>query len=287
MAIQVGIGLPTAVPGVRGDQVLDWARRADAGPFSSIAVTDRLVDPTYEALTTLAAVAGVSERVRLVSAVLLSPLRNGAVLAKQAATVDALSNGRLTLGLGVGIRNDDYDACGLRFSERGRHFDEQLALMKRIWRGDPASDRAGPVGPAPSRAGGPEVLIGARSAAAIRRVGRWADGYIAARESPADAAEHYRLAEESWRDAGRSGRPRFVMVSFFSLADPVEAAAWARHYYAFRGPLADKIAESIVSTPEGIRESLQTFEAIGVEEMIFMPCSDEIAQVEALADVVG
>lgn len=287
MSISIGVGLPSAAPGVTGDEILEWARRADAGPFSSLGVTDRLVDPTYEALATLAAAAGVTKRIQLVSAVLLAPLHNGAVLAKQAATVDALSGGRLTLGLGVGIRDDDYHAAKLSFPARGKRFEEQLEMMRRIWAGDALGDGIGPIGPRPARVGGPELLIGARAPKAVRRVGQWADGYIAARESPALAEEHYRDAEDAWRSEGKPGKPRFVMVTFFSLADPERAAEWIKTYYAFRGSLADQIARENLTTPDAIKGAIRDFESIGVDEMIFLPCTPEIEQLDKLADVIA
>jgi alkanesulfonate monooxygenase SsuD/methylene tetrahydromethanopterin reductase-like flavin-dependent oxidoreductase (luciferase family) len=125
--MEIGIGLPATIPGTRGSLVLDWARRADSGPFSSLGIIHRLIYPNYEPLVTLAA--AVTERVRLMSTVLIAPLRGAGVLAKQAASVDALSGGRLTLGLGVGAREDDFQAAPAPFHDRARRFEEQLDLM--------------------------------------------------------------------------------------------------------------------------------------------------------------
>src|SRR5919199_4917155 len=158
--MDIGIGLPATIPETRDPLILDWAKQADSGPFSSLAILDRLVYPNYEALITLAAAAAVTDRVRLMTTVLLAPLRGGGVLAKQSATIDALSGGRLTLGLGVGAREDDFQAAPASFHDRGRRFEEQLALMKRVWAGEPVSDQIGPVGPRPAQSGGPELLIG-------------------------------------------------------------------------------------------------------------------------------
>src|ERR671917_1705574 len=124
--MDVGIGLPATIPGTSSSLILDWAKRADSGPFSSLGILDRLVYPNYDPLITLAAAAAVTDRVRLMSAVLLAPLRGAGVLAKQAATIDALSGGRLTLGLGVGGREDDFQAVGESFHDRRRRVGGEL-----------------------------------------------------------------------------------------------------------------------------------------------------------------
>ena len=176
--MDISIGLPATIPGTSGSLVLDWAKQADSGPFYSLGILDRMVYPNYEPLITLAAAAAVTSRVRLMTTVLLAPLRGAGVLAKQAATIDALSGGRLTLGLGVGGREDDFHAAPASFHDRARRFEEQLDLMKRIWAGQPVSDEVGTVGPPPTQEGGPKLLIGGYSPTPIRRVGRWGDGFI-------------------------------------------------------------------------------------------------------------
>ncbi len=135
--MKIGIGLPATIPGTEGKNILDWAKKADSGPFSTLGILDRLVFPNYEALITLAAVAGVTQRVRLMTTVLLAPLRNTALLAKQAASLDALSGGRLTLGLGIGGREDDYLAASVSFKTRGKRFEEKSGSLGRwlhCWR---------------------------------------------------------------------------------------------------------------------------------------------------------
>ncbi|HLL98865.1 MAG TPA: LLM class flavin-dependent oxidoreductase, partial [Rubrobacteraceae bacterium] len=167
--MDIAIGLPATIPGTSGSLVLDWARRADAGPFSSLGILDRLVYPNYETMITLAAAAAVTDRIRVMSTILIAPLRRGGVLAKQAATLDALSGGRLTLGIGVGAREDDFRAAPASFHDRARRFEEQLELMRRVWSGQPVSDEIGPMGAPPTQPGGPELLIGGYSPTAIRR----------------------------------------------------------------------------------------------------------------------
>ncbi len=125
--MDIGIGLPASIPGVSGDVVLEWARQADSGPFSSVGIIDRVVYPNWDPLIALAAAAAVTQRVRLMTTLLIAPIRDPALLAKQTASLDVLTGGRLTLGLGVGRREDDYTAVSGGFHRRGRRFDQQLA----------------------------------------------------------------------------------------------------------------------------------------------------------------
>src|SRR5947199_821965 len=170
--MKIGIGHPGTIPGVKGQLILDWAKRADAGPFSSLGSLDRLVYTNYDALITLTAAAAVTQRIRLMTTVLLVPLHNAGILAKQAASLDALSGGRLTLGLGVGGREDDFRAAPASFHDRGKRFEEQLDTMKRIWSGQPLAPDIGPIGPPPVQQGGPELLFGAYAPHTIQPVVR-------------------------------------------------------------------------------------------------------------------
>jgi alkanesulfonate monooxygenase SsuD/methylene tetrahydromethanopterin reductase-like flavin-dependent oxidoreductase (luciferase family) len=135
--VDIGIGLPNAVRSVARDGIVDWARRAEAAGFSSLGTIDRVAYPNYESLIALAAAAAVTERIRLATDILLAPLRsNTALLAKQAATIDNLSGGRLVLGLAPGAREDDYAVSGVDFHRRGRIFDGQLAALEQLWAGE-------------------------------------------------------------------------------------------------------------------------------------------------------
>lgn len=153
--MDVGIGLPNMVPGAGGAEIIEWARRAEARGFSSLGTLDRILYESYEPLTALAAAAAVTERIGLLTAVLLGPLRtNAPLLAKQAQSVQALSGGRLTLGLGLGAREDDYEASGVETGERGRIFDALLTELTDAW-------KKGGIGPAAG--GAPASSSAARS----------------------------------------------------------------------------------------------------------------------------
>ena len=287
--MKIGIGLPGTIPGVHRELIFDWARRAESGPFSSLATLDRLVYPNYEALMTLAAVAGVTQRVRLVTTVLLAPLRRPAILAKQAASLDALSGGRLTLGLGVGGREDDYRAVAVPFNRRGKYFDEQLAIMKRVWSDQPLSADVGAIGPLPVQQGGPEILIGGYTPAAVERIGRWGEGYISGGGGPERAESFFKMAQEVWEAAGRSGKPRLVGCTYYGLGPnaPEAIGAYIGNYYSFLGPMAQQMAKTVPASPEAIKGAIQGFANIGADEVILWPCIPKLDQVDRLAELVG
>jgi alkanesulfonate monooxygenase SsuD/methylene tetrahydromethanopterin reductase-like flavin-dependent oxidoreductase (luciferase family) len=286
--MQIGIGLPGMIPGTKGEQIIEWARRADAGPFSSLASLDRLVYRNYEALIVLAAAAAVTQRVRLMTTVLIAPLHNPAMFAKQAASIDALSHGRLTLGLGVGAREDDYRAAGLDFHTRGRQLNAQLKLMKRVWSGEPLSADTGPIVPEPVRSG-PELLIGGYSPESIRRMARWGDGYIAGGGAgPAQIQEMLPKITEAWHAANRPGKPRVVAAFYCALESggAGRAGAYIRDYYSFLGPRAEAMGSALPLTAEAIRDKIKAYAAAGIDELILWPCIPDPDQVDGLAEVV-
>src|SRR4051794_37728821 len=142
---------------------------------------DAIPDP----LDWLAYVAAVTTTLRLATGVLILPQHNPVVLAKRAATIDALSNGRLLLGIGVGWLKEESDAIGVTFADRGRRTDEYIAAMRALWRDRPAGFEGEFVRfadvsstPAPVQRGGVPIVVGGTSAAAIRRAGRTGDGYF-------------------------------------------------------------------------------------------------------------
>src|SRR6187551_682359 len=198
--MDVAVGLPNAVPGTTGGQLVEWARRADARGFSSLGTIDRIVYENYEPLTALAAAAAVTERIGLCTSVLLGPLRVNAVeLAKQALSLQALSGGRFTLGIGLGGRDDDYEVSGIELAGRGRQLDEMLETIKDVWSG-------GKIGP--SIEGVPGLIVGGHADASFARTARFADGWIAAASGPDQFAAGLEKTRTAWSEAGRDGAPR-------------------------------------------------------------------------------
>ncbi len=284
--MQIGVGLPAAITGVSGDIILEWARSAERFGFSSLGVIDRLVYANYEPLITLAAASAVTDRIRLGSYVLLAPLRsNPALFAKQVATLDTLAGGRLTLGLGVGWREDDFNASGIDYHSRGKLFDEQLGLMKRIWQGEPFGF-AGAIGPRPVSTGGPVLLFGGSAEATVRRAIQYGDGWVGV-GAPA-MFERMRTAIEGARsEIGRAEPVRYVDVSYFALGpDGTEIAQdYVRSFYAIAGGIAETFAQRALGTPQMIQETIDRYEALGADELIFIPCSVDLHHLDELAEV--
>jgi probable F420-dependent oxidoreductase len=132
--VNVGVGLPNTTPGSNGELMIEWARRADAGPFSSLGVLDRLLYDSFDPFASLAAAAAVTERIGLATMIAIGPLRPAAALVKHAASVQALSGGRLTLGLGTGTRRMQRDWHGLDGEHPASRMEELVPLLRRLWR---------------------------------------------------------------------------------------------------------------------------------------------------------
>ncbi|MFF9409249.1 LLM class flavin-dependent oxidoreductase [Streptomyces anandii] len=281
--MNVGIGLPVGDPAA----LLTWARRAEHGPFTTLGLLDRLVYDNPEPLVALAVLAGATSRIRVQTEVLLAPLRDTALLAKQAATLDRMTGGRLVLGLGVGGREDDHWAAGSDIRTRGRRMDEQMALLRRLWSGEPYGDGVGPIGPAPARPDGPEVLFGGFKPAALERVARWGDGFLAA-APPSWAGGLFDTVRAQWREYGRAGAPRIVAQVNVALGPPpvVEQARAAMHaYYAFTG-MPDRMVSGMLTTPPEIREAITAYGDLGADEVMLYCHGLDPAQADRLADLL-
>jgi alkanesulfonate monooxygenase SsuD/methylene tetrahydromethanopterin reductase-like flavin-dependent oxidoreductase (luciferase family) len=279
--MDVGIGLPNAVPGVDRSGIVDWARSAEEAGFSSLGTIGRIAYPNYEELISLAAAAAVTERIRLATDVLLLPLRrNAALFAKQAATLDSLSNGRLVLGLAPGGREDDYRLSGADFSERNKIFDRMLEELTDLWEEDE-------VGPPTAGGGRPRLLIGGYTEVALRRAAKYGDGWTQGGATPDALGEASKKLEELWREEGREGNPYKVALFYFGLGDGAEEQARKElgDYYAWLGEeTANQIVASAATDADTLKGYIAGFEQAGADEVICFPVSSDPAQVELLAE---
>jgi alkanesulfonate monooxygenase SsuD/methylene tetrahydromethanopterin reductase-like flavin-dependent oxidoreductase (luciferase family) len=284
--VDIGIGLPNTVPGTEGRRLIDWAKGAEDAGFSTLGTIGRLVYPNYEELIALSAAAAVTSRIRLTTSVLLAPLySNTALFAKQAASLDRLSGGRLVLGLGLGGRDDDYSASSLPTTGKGRRLDEQLTEMKRIWSGE-RMGYAGAIGPEPVRPGGPELILGGAAEASFRRVALLGDGWISGGGGPDVFAQAAAGVDKAWQEAGRPGQPRRLALAYFALGSEARNRAdnYLLHYYNFLGDIAQQIAASAAVSAEMVQGYAAAFESAGCDELIFIPTTSSPDQIGLLAD---
>src|SRR3954471_6111670 len=277
--MDIGIGLPNTALGVDRRGIVDWAREAEHAGFYSLGTIDRIAYENYESLIALAAAAAVTDKIRLTTDILISPLRQTAHLAKQAATIDHLSDGRLVLGLAVGGREDDYELSGVDFHKRGQIMDRQLEELTSLWK------REGDFGPRPPNGERPSVLIGGSADAVFRRAAKYGDGWTLGGGTPDAFREGAAKLRDAWSAEGRDGEPRTMALFYFALGDSADEDA--RHalgsYYAFLGDYAEQIVQGAAKDEDGVRERLAAFEEAGADEVICFPASADPRQVELLA----
>jgi alkanesulfonate monooxygenase SsuD/methylene tetrahydromethanopterin reductase-like flavin-dependent oxidoreductase (luciferase family) len=293
--MKVGLHFPVMVPGLDRENILAWARRIDEGPFSTLAVGERINFPNPEAMVTLAAAAAVTERVALAFGVLVLPMHRPVLLAKQLATLDVLCSGRLSVGVGVGGRREDYEAIGAVYDNRLlSRLEEGVATMRRAWAGEIMGPGIlGPVGPQPLQAGGPEIMLGALFPQSIRRGARWADGISAFSFGPTyeDVAEKFALARAAWSQAGRTKPPRLVTGFWFALGKDGrgQMGTYLERYLRFMGEDAGRnlLPFCTATSREGVKQALQVCRDAGAEEVVLSPTTTDPDEVDRLADLIG
>ncbi|AYY13108.1 LLM class flavin-dependent oxidoreductase [Actinobacteria bacterium YIM 96077] len=280
--MDIGIGLPNALLDVRGPELVTWAERSEQAGFSVLGTIGRVVYPSHEELIALAAAAGATSRIGLMTTVLVAPPRQSVLLAKQAATLDAISGGRFRLGLGIGGRDDDWQVLGVEPRERGTQLERTIHLCRTVWSGAPP-DGTAPVGPAPIDL---PIVLGGYSEQAWRRAGRMADAFLAGPMPPEAVAHAYEIVKEGASAAGRTP-PTLYAARYVALGEDV--AAEADHnvasYYGFGGPdLVDTVKNSVLRSPSDVADTISALEEVGVEELCLWPTSAHAQQVNRIAE---
>jgi alkanesulfonate monooxygenase SsuD/methylene tetrahydromethanopterin reductase-like flavin-dependent oxidoreductase (luciferase family) len=267
--------------------LLDWARRAEARGFSSLATIDRFGYPSYDSLTALTAAAALTDRIGVMTNVLLEPAYDPVLLAKVTASLDQISKGRLTLGIGVGGRPDDYELTGRSFGERGRRLDSDLELLHKAWAGEPLAGTSFPVAP-PTQRGRVPLLIGGEARRAAPRAAKWQAGFTIGGAPPEMAAGSIQEFRSLYARAGGAGEPRVVALTYFSLGDQHvdESLHNLRTYYGFLGDWVEGVATGAPRSVQEVRDRAAGFEALGVDELVFDPTVASLDQVDRLADVL-
>ena len=281
--MQIGIGLPNQVRDVRPGVIPEWAAKAEEAGFSTLGTVGRIAYPGVMDTVALAAAAGATSRIGLVSNVLLGTVWPPVLLAKEIAGIDGVSGGRLTLGIGIGGRPDDFTEQ-LPPKGLGKRIDADLEVYRDVWTGKPVGGGDNPAVPPGTRE--VPLLFGGFAPAALARMAKWGQGYVAGSVPPEMAAGSFDQARAAWREAGREGEPRLVAIAYFALGEPETGRAKVRDYYSNAGEFADLVAGSLRTTPEAMRDAVKAFGDLGADELIFNPTTDNLDDVARLAEVV-
>lgn len=288
--------MPVMEPALDRATLKAWAQLVDGGPFSSLCWGERIAFDNPESLTLLGALAAWTERVRLVTTVVIPQLHDPVMLAKQLATGDLLCDGRLTVGIGVGGRHEDYRAVGADpATQTMRQMADRVAVMKRVWSGENVTDATLPVGPPPVQQGGPELQVGTLGPKTVRSAAAWASG-LAGTTLDLDVDkqnELFDVARDAWRDAGKAA-PHLATSFWFAIGDgDAPRAQVHRHLLRYMNWIPSEFVDAMApttgfaGTTEDLRGVLQRFADIGTDEVHLIPMSSDIGQVREVADMVA
>jgi alkanesulfonate monooxygenase SsuD/methylene tetrahydromethanopterin reductase-like flavin-dependent oxidoreductase (luciferase family) len=284
--MDLAMTLPTMIPHDRA-QTRAWCHGVDRGPWSSLAVPERITYPSHALMVDLAAAAAWTERVRLWTTIVILPMHDPVLTAKELASVDVLAAGRLTVGVGVGGREHDYQAVGAPFERRWDRLDAGVAQMRAIWAGEPPFDGAEPVGPSPVQPGGPPLIAGSMGPKSVARAARWAAGVDGAWTLDGDVVamrDAFSMINDAWRAAGRSEAPHRSSSIWYALGDDAEARlrAYAHRYMEIFGPDVAAWAAGAVTcfTADALRRAVDAAAEAGADEFFLVPTTADPAELD-------
>ena len=293
--VRIGMTMPVMEPNLDAATLKAWARVIDGGPFSSLCWGERIAFDNPECLTLLGALSAWTDRVRLVTTVVVPQLHNPVMLAKQLSTGDMLSGGRLTVGIGVGGRREDYHAVGADpATQTMRALADSVAVMKHIWAGEKVTESVVPVGPLPVQAGGPELLIGTMGPKTVRSAASWADG-LAGTTLDLDVDkqnELFDVARQSWARAGKC-KPHLATSFWFAIGDDAQDARAQvhRHLLRYMNWIPTQVVDAMAPTTgwagsdDELLATLHRFADIGTDEIHLIPTSSDIDQLRRVAEL--
>lgn len=275
---KIGLAVVSPAPLIRPNYVVNFAKNCEAMGVDSMWTIDRVAYDNLEPLTMLAAAAGATQRIRLGTSVLLGNLRHPSHLAKIVATLDFISNGRMTLGLGFGSRESDYKAVEVPFDKRGSRAVEQVNLIKRLWTEENVTHTDKffnvenlTIGPRPIQKPIP-IWTGGSAEVALKRAGTWADGYICGSSAIPEFPQTWEKVAGYARAAGRNPDNIEKAGLTFMAVDEDHGRAgktienyMTRYYGKVRGEVA---STSLVGSPGAIADRIRSFLSQGLDTLI-------------------
>jgi len=293
----LGLCIVNSAPQIQPLYITTVAEKCEEIGLDSLWALDRIVYDNLEPLTLLTAAAAVTSKIRLGTSVLLAALRHPTLLAKTAATVDFLSAGRVTLGIGFGSRENDFASVGIPFEHRGGRVEELVRLVRRLWTEDGVTHKGKfyqlenvTIGPRPIQAPHPPIWMGGNAEAALKRAARLADGYIcgssAVPEFPALWEKISGFAIAAGRDPKKIAR---AGLTFMAIDDnkAKAVAACEAHLNRYYGKVRLDVEKTfVVGSPEACAERIRAAFSKGIQTLILGAVIPELQQLDLLGEKV-
>lgn len=291
--MKIGLCFPYTQDDLDREKMLEFFRRVDEGPFSTLSCGERMVGSSVDMMALMAAAAATTQRVRIVPTLYVLPMHPAVKVAKHAATLDLISGGRTSITVGIGGRVHDYRCMEKEPVRRYAKMDEQVAEIRRLWAGELPFEGTEPIGPQVVQPEGPPILAGVTGPKGIARAAKWADGFYSwsGNGVGAELAKQTQLIGDAWDAAGREGAPTRVAGFWYSLAPNADEKlkAYVYKYIKVLGEKPAKMMASMVdrSTPDAVRASLDAYEELGVEECWLNTATSDLAEIDGLLEVMA
>ncbi|MFK8251338.1 LLM class flavin-dependent oxidoreductase [Ancylobacter terrae] len=281
--------------------LIDYGVRMEELGFESLWVWDHILlgtDPHFpiiDSLTLLTAVAARTKTIRIGTGVLVLPLRNPVILAKQLASLDLVSNGRLMLGAAVGWYKREFDAVGIPYERRGKVMDRNLEILTRLWTEDSVTGqwdelnlRNAVMFPKPVQKPHPPILVGGYVDVVLKRAATKGDGWLTYFYTPEGYTEAWAKISAYAEEAGRDPASLYSLNQLPIYVGPRDVGMpkmteWLNAEWDLSKGSQSTFDSAIVGTPEECAEQIAAHIATGVKKIVFVPWRYEREQVEALA----
>jgi len=293
----IGLCFVNPAPLTKPENVVNFAKKCEAMGLHSIWTIDRIAYDNLEPLILLAAVAGATQKIRIGTSVLLPGLRHPALLAKIVATLDFISNGRLTIGVGFGSRENDFTAVEVPFEGRGSRAVECIQLMKRLWTEEKVTHKGRffnvqnlTLGPRPIQQPHPPIFTGGSAEIALKRAGTWANGFICGSSAIPEFSTTWEKIAQYARAAGRNPNEiekaglTFVVINE-NTAKAVETlnSYVMRYYGRLRGDVA---STSLVGSATAVADRIEAFLSRGLDTLIIGLADPDPKQLDLFGEKV-
>src|SRR5215469_3108744 len=292
----IGLVFVTPAPLTKPDNVVNFAKKCEQMGADSMWTIDRVAYDNLESLTILAAAAATTRKIRLGTSVLLAGLRHPALLAKTVATLDFISNGRLTVGVGFGSRESDFSAVEVPWEARGSRAVEGIQLMKRLWTEENVTHKGRffdvqnlTLGPRPIQKPIP-IWTGGSADIALKRAGTWANGFICGSSAIPDFPSTWEKVAQYARASGRDPKEiEKAGLTFMAVNDDHDKAVKTVEGYVMRyyGRLrADVANTSLVGSPAAVAERIEAFLSRGLDTLIIGVADPDPRQLDLFGEKV-